>query len=308
MGRVANGSEKSAVTRKMGLLALLCVLPVSSGAQEKAATCSLTIAASLEMRTIDDGRFTVPIQIEGHEYQLMPDTGGYWNTLIPRVVKKEGYRTQQADQNLIGFGSSIMKMFVTVKELGLGRARGHNFDFYVHNGDPRFYDGTLTPQTIAAYDSDFDFAHDKFNLFLPDHCPGKVVYWTREPAAIVPMTLDSSHHIRIPVTIDGKKIMAILDTGATTSVITVTAATRYLGIDNKNPGIKPLNSSGTVFSYPFQTMSFGDISISHPHVEVYPDRAWNDNEMIVGMGVLRQLHLYVAYGEEKLYLTSATAK
>jgi hypothetical protein len=34
----------------------------------------------------------------------------------------------------------------------------------------------------------------------------------------------------------------------------------------------------------------------------------NANETIVlGMNVLRRLHIYIAYGEEKLYVTPATA-
>jgi hypothetical protein len=40
-----------------------------------------------------------------------------------------------------------------------------------------------------------------------------------------------------------------------------------------------------------------------------PDKLGNPNEpeLFVGMSILRKLHLYVAYGEKKLYVTAADA-
>jgi hypothetical protein len=77
------------------------------------------------------------------------------------------------------------------------------------------------------------------------------------------------------------------------------------------------------FGYVFHTLSLGGITVSNPHVVIYPDLVgkndhdnWtvtgsltvrNDdgmqNEFIVGMDVLSHLHLYIAYGEKKLYIT-----
>jgi hypothetical protein len=33
----------------------------------------------------------------------------------------------------------------------------------------------------------------------------------------------------------------------------------------------------------------------------------SDSDIIVGMNVIRRLHLYIAYGEKTLYVTPATA-
>jgi hypothetical protein len=70
-------------------------------------------------------------------------------------------------------------------------------------------------------------------------------------------------------------------------------------------------------------LSFGGITVSNPHMVIYPDlmgkRDYDNttltgsmiahaddgmqDELLIGMDVLRQLHVYIAYGEQKLYIT-----
>src|SRR6185503_12583687 len=128
----------------------------------------------------------------------------------------------------------------------------------------------------------------------PDHCPGAVVYWTKTPAAMVPIEIQNYTQIRLPVKIDGKEIYAILDTGAYTSVITMRAAKRYLGLDEKDPAMtsrqEVINGmAGAVRTYPFQTLSFGDVQVNHPQIQIVEDRVWDDrSDLLLGIGILRQ--------------------
>jgi predicted aspartyl protease len=275
--------------------------------------CRLRMLATLEMQTQSDGRVTIPVQMEGHNYRLMVDTGGYINTVSRQLVAQEGYHPRQSSGFLRGMGTTILSTYVKVKDFVIGRSHGEGLEFFVDNFGGWSQDGTLAPQILAAYDVDFDFAHGKFNLISPDHCPGKVLYWTTSPAATVPFEIRNQTHIRIPVTIDGKQIMAIVDTGAHTSFITMRAASKFLGLDAKDPAMKsrenvPVNGmNGEVRNYPFQTLGFGGVTVSHPNIEIVEDRVWDQSDLLLGIGILRQLHLYIAYNEKKLYITSATA-
>jgi hypothetical protein len=51
--------------------------------------------------------------------------------------------------------------------------------------------------------------------------------------------------------------------------------------------------------------------VSYPDIVLIPDReskvGASGPKMLLGMNVLRHLHLYIAYGEHKLYVTPATA-
>jgi hypothetical protein len=210
-------------------------------------------------------------------------------------------------------GQRLLNTYVEAKDFVIGHSHGSGFDFFVDDFNDLSMDGTLAPSILASYDVDFDFWHDKMNLIRPDHCPGKVVYWTKTPVSIVPMEIQNRVHIRIPVTIDGKEIMAQLDTGSVTSYITQRAASKFLGIDEKSAGMKSLGNipvngmPGLVYNYPFQTLTFGGVTVNRPHIQIVSDPVWREDDLLLGVGILRQLHLYIAYGEKKLYITPALA-
>jgi hypothetical protein len=64
------------------------------------------------------------------------------------------------------------------------------------------------------------------------------------------------------------------------------------------------------FSYPFEKLSFQDLEIHHPEIHLFTTKAAGSAdfpEAILGISVLRRLHIYIARKEEKLYITPATA-
>jgi predicted aspartyl protease len=274
--------------------------------------CPLHVVAGLEMRTMPDGRVTIPVQFEGHDHRLMVDTGGYINTVTQQLIKEEGYNVESSHGvDLQGIGIRRLKTYIEAKDFAIGNAHGSDFQFYVDVFNNLFADGTLAPEILANYDVDFDFGHDKFNLIQPQHCPGRVVYWTRSPAAIVPMEILDKTHIRVPVIIDGKEIMATLDTGSTTSIVSMRVAARIFGIDEKTAGLQALGTitvnglPSPAYVYPFRSLALGSISMQEPYIQIVSDSVWNKDDLLLGIDALRQMHLYIAYGEKKLYATPA---
>jgi len=297
--------------RWCGLAAFCALLGWGPAIAEEPKKCDLRAVMAAEMQTIPDGRVTIPVQFEGHDYRLMVDTGGYINTVSPQVVKQEGYHPRDS-QGLVlrGMGTSRLDSYVTVKDFAIGRSHGKNFEFFVDDLTMNFVDGTLAPQVLAVYDVDLDFGHGKFNLISQDHCPGAGVYWA-DAAATVPIEIKDRTHIRIPVTIDGKEIMATVDTGARTSFITMRAARRFLGIDEKDPALKlrgniPVNGlAGPVYNYPFKGLSFGGVQVNNPRIQMVADKVWAEDDLLLGIGILRQLHIYIAYKDKKMYISPA---
>jgi len=300
-----------AAGRWCGVAAFWALLGWGPAVAEAPQECKLRAVMAAEMQTIPDGRVAIPVQFEGHDYRLMVDTGGYINTVSPQLVKQEGYHPRQS-QGLVlrGMGISKLDSYVTVKDFAIGRSHGKNFEFFVDDFSNSFADGTLAPQVLAVYDVDLDFGHGKFNLMSPDHCPGAVVYWAGQ-AAIVPIAIKDLTHIRIPVTIDGKEIMATVDTGASTSFITMRAARRFLGIEEKDPALKSRGNitvngmAGPVYNYPFKGLSFGGVQVNNPRIQMVADKVWTEDDLLLGIGILRQLHIYIAYKEKKMYITPA---
>jgi len=163
---------------------------------------------------------------------------------------------------------------------------------------------------MKHYDVEIDPAQGTLSLFSPKHCPGKVVYWTKSGYVVLPMSVVSDGHIEVRVTVDGKKVTALLDTGAVSSIVSL-GAVKALGITEKSPDLKPIldkDARYQWYDYPFKSLDFDGITVTTPQLQVVSDNFLpRGTDMLIGVSILRRLHLYVAYDEEKLYITPATA-
>jgi hypothetical protein len=82
-----------------------------------------------------------------------------------------------------------------------------------------------------------------------------------------------------------------------------------LGIDPKAPELTLIRDTGQyqIYAYPFQSLDFGRVSVKNPHIAIASDSFTKGlgGDLVLGIEALRQMHLYIAYGEKKLYITGA---
>jgi hypothetical protein len=154
--------------------------------------------------------------------------------------------------------------------------------------------------------------------------------------------------IQIHVLLDGKDFTANIDTGLEQSTLNTDAAKAVFAVTAESPSSAPagnLNADGKsrettrgsetvtvyglrIFEHTFHTLSFGDITVTNPHFLVRPDLTGDNDpenkpvtgsrvsllddnvepDISIGMNVLKQLHLYFAFKEQKLYVTPAASK
>jgi hypothetical protein len=139
-------------------------------------------------------------------------------------------------------------------------------------------------------------------------------------------------HINVPVSINGKDFKAALNTVSQTSAMSTDTAKFIFGVTAESPGAVPLDSpdgnpAHRAFKFTFQTLTFDTVTVTNAKFVVYPNltgsrdpensgrtdsraRRVDDSfggGVSIGMDVLRKLHLYVAYGENRLYITPALA-
>ncbi len=313
--------ESSAVGRVVlaQALALATVFAGISTAYADPQQCQLRRMAVLDMQTSRDGTVSVPVTIQGHPARLMVDIGAVYSTLDASFAKSLGLKQWQMYNRYIGMGGGIpLDQYAFADSFALGPIPSGRFGFVLAPSSVLGTSsmGMLGAEVMSSFDIDLDFAGSKFNVFSPDHCPGKVVYWTSDAYAAVPMDLDGGNHIHVSIMLDGKSLTAMLDTGAARSFMNFRAATEIFGIDEKNPQLKALgnqdiNGVATVaaYRYPFSSLTFEGVEIRNPDIDIvkYPSSDHGEPDLILGIGVLRQLHMYIAYGEKKLYLTPAEA-
>jgi predicted aspartyl protease len=311
---------------------------LSGTARADTACPPLTLVTSVDMHIGEDGRVYVPARIAGTPKSMLVDTGGFFTEITPPAVDELKLDTHHVGLELIGVAGDVTNL-VARASFAIGNLHADNMDFMVmppvHQFAPDVTDaaGILAPNLLSSYDVDLDFGGRKFNLLSQKHCEGKVIYWPADTVAVVDFAINSDGHIIVPVTVDGRKFSAMLDTGATNTVFNLEVAKSAFSL---TPGSAdtPLRGSiegspgSTTYTHRFGALSLEGISVTNPAIELLPDlmrnrrmdpkdsleggtrladpsRAVGLGDMILGMDILHHFHLYIAYKEKKLYITPA---
>lgn len=317
----------------IGALAL-CVL----GCDPALAECNkpLQLVTSVDLvPTQEDREVLIPVTLAGQQSLLMIDTGGAMTEISPEFADAQNLPRQRTGYQLFNVAGEMSNQFVHAS-LQLGRLKADNMVFMVAPGSAPFgstkIGGLLAPDILKHYDVDLDFGGGKFNLLDQDHCDGKVVYWPADAVAVVPMLLMDSGHIQVSVLLDGKPILAALDTGAYYSTLARPEAEEIFGLTMGSPETPRLATlagrpDALTYRHSFKTLGFEGIQVTNAQVDIIPDftreiartnatpetgthmvTAKSDEThqpMLIGMNILRHFHIYIAYKEHKLYITPA---
>ncbi|MGH6873328.1 MAG: aspartyl protease family protein [Rhizomicrobium sp.] len=315
-----------AIPLGLGLAALFAcgayaasIVPADDPAAPAGAACRQTRIVGLDMETESDGLIAVPVEIDDKPVMLAVDTGAIHTVISSRIADELQLQRDVSAQvyEMVG-GVPIYQMAYT-HSFRMGQLATGRVGFLVAPSGALHLDtdGLFGPDAMNNYDVEIDYAHGRFGLFSQDHCPGQVVYWTHDAYAKVPMHVDDSWHISVPITMDGRPMTAFIDTGAERSIMTLSTAKDLFGITPDTPGMTrrdDVSVNGTaptsIYHYPFQSLNLEGIAVQHPDIDIMQDSALGKDgpQLIVGAGVLRQLHLYLAYKEQTLYATPAEAK
>ena len=269
----------------------------------------------------------VPVKINGADKLLLLDTGGYTTQLTPQAVEDMKLPVGGSVFQLTDIRGNVRSATATVSSFEMGTMRAKDISMMIMGddaiGESAKFDGLLASDLFLAYDLDMDFGHDKLNFISTDHCPGKVVYWQAQALAEVPMHIVNGHYL-IDITLDGRRLVALLDTGATRSTLGAGEAQQYFGLTPNSPDL-PLggkaNGSITTYLHKFGVLSFEGVEIHDPSIAILQSGLLQRRQapigshiatslvepwdMILGMDMLRHLHLYIATKERKLYITPA---
>jgi predicted aspartyl protease len=317
--------------RKLG--AFLSLVLLAGAARADDACQPLTLITSVSLMPAPDNTWQfAPVTIDGHKKFMLVDTGGFMSEITPQAADELQLPRRHANFRQTNVAGESSDQVAVASTFTLGRLTAQSIEFVVAPEKALFggitaLAGIIGPNILRNYDVDLDFGAHKLSLISPDHCEGKVVYWQADALAIVPMHVLADGHIVLPVTLDGHKETALLDTGASGSTITTRVAERDFDLKPGSAdtpyvaGMRERPSAAT-YRHTFASLSFGDVAASNPHFEIIPDlnRAREPDigtrfageesgtpPMLLGMNILRHLHIYIAYKEQKLYISPADA-
>jgi predicted aspartyl protease len=309
------------MTPRIGFAALILATFIQSlpAASAEPAPCSLGQVVSVPVETDSQGVISVPGYVNGRPVSMLVDTGSYISSLGFDTAAALGLRLKPG-----AFGSYVNNVpvffYAQTETFNLGPASGNGLQFFVVPAqllEPGI-SGMIGPDIMKQFDVEIDFVGGNFKFFVPNTCAAPPVYWTQAPYAEVPMKVDRDWKVVVSAQLDGRPVTVILDTGASRSLMNFKAAKDLFGWQDDDPNLKSLtlNINGKpahVYRYRFSTLTFEGIQVAYPDIDMaegenFDTHGRGDAQLILGMSVLRQLHLYIGYKAQKLYLTAAEAK
>ena len=297
----------------------------------------LNVLIAVDMRP-ERGVPTIPVMIGDMSKKLVVNTASVFSEISQPAIKEMKLNTFQARVRLFDNAGDSSDRYVTLPSLGISGGKTDAVKFMVRpapgpmNPNDASLVGALGPDILQNYDVDMDFGGRKLQLISPDHCEGKVVYWTAPTVAVVPMRLAEDGKAVISVSLDGKKLEAVLNTGQVPTTMNLAVAEDRLNVDVNAPDVKQVGqvgkiASAKIYRRQFQSLSFEGVTINNPEINLVPDevraRMPNKNrpktgsltrgdtvtsglpDMTLGMSTLSKMHLYIAYRDRKVYITQA---
>ena len=278
-------------------LVLAMVWPFAGAAH--ASPCS---RATVKIDPMADGRIRVPVTVEGHTLSLLLDTGGVVTTIKWERAKELGLPVLQSVKRVGGVGGSLLNFYVTAQNVSVGGQRVENRPIYIESRNLPDADGTLGSDILRDYDVEIDLARGTLSLTPPYSCAGSA-------GTSIAMDVVQDGHIRLPVKLDGRSIVATFDSGSAVSLLPMKAAA-LLDIFPNSAALALVGSSGPyqIYAHPFQSLEFGDIAIKNPRILIVSDSFIPEtaSALVLGMEAFRQMHFIIAYGEKRFFILPET--
>lgn len=219
----------------------------------------------------------------------------------------------------------------TVADFTMKTMQNRDVEFHISPLVPAGVDGVLSLAMFAGrFDIDLNFAAHRFNLFSKEHCNGKVLYWRAPGMAALPF-LVRDNRMTARVMLEGKELTAVIDTGSPVTLLRFDAADRLFGIAPGDAGLALVgdnhaNDRQNLYAHDFKSLSFGEVALANPHVLLTRgtmlvqgsnpnartgsllknDATEAQPDMIIGMDMLKLVHLYIATRERMLYVTQGS--
>ena len=167
-------------------------------------------------------------------------------------------------------------------------------------------DGVLGADALSAYEVDLNLGRHLVLLYDPSPCDVPTLPW-RRPFEEVAAQFSSHRHLAFPVTLDGQKITAFIDTGARVSMVNAAVDSR-LGITDtdlaqdqplwaKDPPPEEANAK----KHKFVRLVVAGSALLAPMFGVMPLRL-TDAEMRMGLDVLSRERIWLSYATHRVFV------
>jgi len=328
--RATIGKMMDMINRKMFRAATFVIgLALAGNLAAAPAKCEMVRIATWPVRIVRNA-LIVDGAINGKQVGVMLDTGAGTTMILRSAATQLGLARQPAfGYRAFGIGGETAVEVTTIDEFKIGEETRKGWQMYVAGvrdlgGDVGVI---LGDDFLHRVDLEFDLAHNAVRLFQSNDCDGvSLAYWAKETPSVVDIApVDETRpQIVVTVQVNGRNVKALLDSGASFSVLDKWEASQA-GITPETPGVVPLVSGGglgrqTVDAWlgPIRAFTIGDEMIQDttlqfadlykqatylPYGSRIPRKVDELQPMLLGVDFLRSHRVLVAHSQRKIYFT-----
>ena len=274
----------------------------------------------------DRGRPLLPVKLGALEKTILLDTGSALSALEMDQVVELDLPQVYAGMTMTAVTGESSSLATNAETFALGDIIRKEmrfmilpgFDYQLSANEPV---GILALDFLSDYELELDFVSGDIRLFSTIECSKTTTRQLGGNSVAIPFNRANSEFVTITALLDDVEVSAILDTGAAYSVLNLDSAARRFGIDVRKPDerMMGIENSGFIrtYAWQFQELSIGGITVTEPQITLFPNllrgtgRTNLDGEqmslpeMIIGMDILRELHLYISFKEQNIYPLNA---
>lgn len=302
---------------RTGILVVLCWLVLWPSAR---ASCVVDNKASVAL-TVVGGTITVPVEVNGVTATFILDTGAQRSMVTEAAVQRLGLaRDAWIGTTMSGVGGIESRPNADPRSLALGgvplvrRTLTHDTSLTVGvirrtRVGKLLIDGLLGRDFLSLFDLDLDVPGLRLTLYQVRDCAGRFLPWQGDYAA-VPVTLPVESALIVPAMVDGTALRALLDSGASASLIGAPGLFR-LGLQRASFAGDPADQvSGlgpravTMHQHRFRSLRVAGQTIDSPEIWTAAIRLMPIVDMLLGADWLAGRRIWISFSTRQLFVAT----
>jgi clan AA aspartic protease (TIGR02281 family) len=289
------------------LFACLALAGCAGGANTQ--TCQMAYVTDLKLE--QQGRdFYTNIVINGHDTLVQFDTGASDNLITESAAHSRAMAVNVSGWNYVeGVGGSQMTGVARSRDVRLGDAHGERLEFTtVPDGTMKLAgEGVLGMSFLHDFDLDIDFWGGRVGLYKPiGECDA--------PRAVLQQPLYSVDLAHAPenaspevnVSINGRALRAVIDTGANQTSIFRDSARRVGLITGEVQHTSEFHGVGPRTVLAEERISaplvIGDLTVSNLKVAILDQRHSGQEDMLLGYDFVTRVHLWISHSSNTVIM------
>lgn len=292
-------------------------LPSSSPADVRLvadpAGCDAKPLGQITVATLNNAPF-VTLSANGRPVILLLDTGAEQSVLTPAAAERIGARAPQVefDTQMRGAAGTLSTREVELRSFSAGEVsipwrRLLVAPVTVPTPLGIDLDGLLGADVLSSFDVDLDLPRHRMALYRKRSCPDAPPW--RAPYTAIETGRSSGEHLFFPAQLDGRRVVAFVDTGSQKTLLTEETALA-LGVTRaalaQGRPVTTKDATGKLLDshvHRFARLTVGSEVIKNPEF-VVTDVDVEDADIILGIDFLQTRRIWLSYESLRIFLST----